>query len=1206
MKLYRNGVLLYIAALVFAIAVFSGTSSAQFNVTINGPSSATMTAPTGQFNITATVSGNTNSLTKIVFYRNDVPYKTLTGANTVQVLTENQVGQDTYDYRARAFDSQGAWVDSSDIRLTVETPRVYKMGDVIGTTSTHLPSRTWDHTSDIQSAVYFIGAQGGGTLYFPCTFHSAADPIAIYNIKDTITVPSNVTLQGESSEEYGRCQMLWNDVSWSHSSACEDNPGTLLNKPMFKVAGDRSRVRFRDLWLYSRSSGSECYPRYDAPRIATENTVGIQLDAQSSGQISDVIIDNVAISSFTNGIRAVGNSVSDIKLRAIRPAGNHRQLYVDANYAYDWDVQNFNISNMLDNQAGVEVIHAGAPASYTGENPKFKFLQLNCNGNTGRTAPFCLRVVKHGGLYIKQLHHEGTNKSIIVENIAPQTNEAPIIFEHSVATGEFYDASMKLYLIGNGAVAAPEIAQVGLDEGRLRFKAAGVNATVVDCGDIHHDVTDINGGAPAWEDLQMLFTHSERNRESFFAESNGVVFPKAHLNCPSGVAGAPDISKIGDEHFNTGVLPMESFLPYSNKLDATACPSNCDVAAKMQSYFNNGGSIYVDGIFNVNQTITVPRGKQIIGAPGAALVLNASNTRLLQINVPSTGGIRLSSVEIRNLALRTNQTGTTGIGIIGDNNSLPGSSSDLHFSGLTIEGFDKGLEIARYSAPGGTGHPMVDGCSLKNVRFVNNRTAASVFSSNLSNWNIMNLSMESNTPDALGWYQITAGGSMQNVTCQGTGANPMKHCIKLDMAGIYLTGFKRTADVENALTFGENASVFNPPYQSVVFASSVLRNNNFTAKGTSPGRVNIIGKTFITSMNNRYQNFSVGSDYQGDVSRVTYCGDTYSGGVAYPGLAARHSNLYVGVPTPTRIECGLRPKPWEAVIRWGGYTGDRPLAGNFLDDVREDLVIYREGSPSYFHIKKIGGPDSLSTDWGTVGDKPLIGHFFPNARAQVVVYRPSTGIWWVKNVQTNAYYAWSWGISEDIPFVGNFVNESSSSVSGDKDEIAVYRPSTQTIWIMNPRSGQYLPIVRNADYGTNIQVGDFLGAGYDQIAQFKDGVWSIVDARTNMNYTANLGAAGDVPVSGKYLSGACTQLGIWRPSTQEFIVKDPFVSCGNRNQSMIWGSNNDFGTTAYADDIPLRINTADGALHRPTTYRPTKGAFPESLANGQWWIHDPF
>lgn len=1223
--------------ILFTITVFEVAAHAQFNVSIAVPTPSPVTAPTGSFTVSATVSGNSNSIAKVVFYRNDVPF--LTDTSSPYQLPQNQLGQDTYTYRARAYDSTGAAVDSSDAKLTVNTYQVVKMGQTIGGTATSGPSRTTDHTSQIQAAVTWLGGNGGGTLLFPCKFPSG-DQIAVYNIKNTIDVPGNVTLQGESAEDFGRCRIYWIDAA-NQGGACANNSGTLLNKPMFRVKGGAARVRFKDLWLWSLSAGIECWPRGDVERIAGENTNAIELNNKDySGDIKDVIVENVCIESFTYGIKAISNNsaeneISDVKIRAYRPSGNHRTIYIDAKYAYNWDVQNVDVF-MLQTQGGAEIVNAGKPASPTGpENSKLKFLQFNCAGSRAFPPAFCVQVEKHGGLYFRQTHHEGVNEAIIVKDISGSTTTAttnpdPIVFESGVATGTFKDASMKLYLIGNAAFAAPEIANPGQDTGRLRFIQGGLNSTVVDCGDIHWDVTDTNPShqstplpTPAWEDLGMYHSHAERNRASFFAEDgSGNKFFKTHTICPQGVSGLSNINEVGGEYFDSGVMPTAAG-SYSNELNSTTCPSPCtDASGALEDLFDLGGTVYINGAFTLQHTVTIPPGAQIVGTAGTSqLTLSSSDSNLFLINAPTvaSGLPRASGIVIRDLKLITAGSGKTGIAIVGGSGDI-GAASDIHFSGLTIQGFDKGLDIRpTVISPMGP-QPMVDGISLKNITFIDNQTAVRALTANASNWNVMNLKMTSSASGAIGWDQRGGGHqSLQNVTCQGSPSHSMSDCIKLSNTGTYLAGLKQTNYLTNALTIWES-----------ILTHVVVRDSDFRLSLTTQSKVNLLGRAFIVSLNNKYDHFNVESPYstdylwRGDYSRLTYCGDTYSGGVytgSSNGLATRHPNLIVGAPTLTRVPCGTRPIPWDDAIRLGGTSVDRPLVGNFFDDVREDFVIYREGTTgvpqSYFLIKQAGGVGNWTISWGLKDDVPMTARFYPGTRAQIVIWRPSTGDFWAYNPNTNTYTTWHWGQTGDIPFVGNFFDESGS---GNSDEAAVYRPGDKTFYIYNPRSGEWWARTTSPANTSKIQVGDFLGAGYDQIAQVSvdsgNLKWDVVDPRTGTTYSMNFGQTGDVPVAGKYLSGACTQVGVWRPTVQpgspepdqsQFMVKDPtFASCGSRDPIMVWGSNNDFASTAYTDDIPLTINTADGSLRRPTAYRPTAGAFPYSLSAGQWWVHDPF
>jgi hypothetical protein len=581
------------------------------------------------------------------------------------------------------------------------------------------PGRGTDHTDQIKRAVLYLKYLGGGTLYFPCTPNNlppnqggGPDGQSIYNIRDTITVPTDVSLVGESAEEgVGRCRIYWRDVEWASPTPipspspgenpnCHDNthpvqphPGNLLGKAMFQLTGgDKNegtyRVRFKDLWLYSRSSGEHCDPRYDYARIAEEDTVGIGLYADT-GNIRDVILENVSISSFTYGIRATScadrlefdecsetdNEISGVRMRGVRPSLNHRQLYINARYAYDWDVQNFNIPSMLATQGAVHIVKSGRPESPVSENTNIKFLELNCNAQP--EASFCAKIEKHGGLYFKLTHHEGIREAFQVEDMGFYQNADPIVLEGGVATGIFKDASMKLYMIGNGAMAAP-----GPDEtrwgGRMEFKDAGVQADVFDCGDIFGDRTDVIPSTPPdWGDWQMGLTHTERNRIAFFATVDDEPVYKTHTPCPKNVGNATDIDKVGGEFFDTGVMPTELYydtngpdtpgglLPAYTHYVGLSGPSICggilpsvNITSALEAALFDGtsverGAVYIDGCVDITHTITIPTGKQIIGGPNVQINYLDTSGPLFKINAPIGTSLlpRTTGIVLRNLKM---------------------------------------------------------------------------------------------------------------------------------------------------------------------------------------------------------------------------------------------------------------------------------------------------------------------------------------------------------------------------------------------------------------------------------------------------------------------------------------------------------------------------------------------------------------------------
>jgi hypothetical protein len=1290
--------------IVIALSALAGAAyGAEFTVTLSAtdptspspspsptpvpnPTPAAVAAPTGTFSVSATISGNANSIDRVVFYKNDVPYAIDT-ASPYQ-MTQLPLGQDTFTYRARAYDSSGHWEDSNEFRLVVQTPNVFTMG-----VSELAPSdvstggvRNYDHTDEIKAAIQILKNAGGGTLVFPCTIPpGTGQGQAYYSIRDTINIPSDITLQSESGEQLGKCRIYWHQALTPLPSGCTTNPN-LIEKPMFRVQGGARRVRFRDMWLFSRSMGDEnCWPRTDMTTIAGDETVAIELNTErgpceergcpdQTGDVKDVIIENVAIDEFTYGIKATSRNshqelteheISNVRIRGYKPALNYRQLSVDSKYAYDWDVQNFNITGMGHHQGGIEILNAGYKTSYTGLTPGLKFTHLNCNGNMNRTTPpdFCVDVFKHGGLYFRMLHSEGTPTGVDVNPLGEEeTNPDPIIMESSVASGNFEDGSMQLYLIGSG-LGAPNKVPFGLDDGRMRFKEDGVNADVFDCGDIHYDWTDTRPvpspsptpTKPDYKDLRMLYSHAERNRGGLYAfDGDDVEYPMPHTYCPA------NIKNYGALFFDNGVMPTQPFDPddielmYAVRLD----PKCKDVAQCLEdlmeyqdAYPYSGRSVYIPaGNYIIERTVHIPKGVVITGetypdgTPRVTLTLTGEDQPLfyVEIIVTPSGNTRVSNIILRNLNLdASTKNGTTGVSWSGSVcNSPPtcdvGVSSDFFMNRISFTGFRTGFFAGRDDSAYAS-NPMIDGVGVKDVSFYNNGTAVKIDSSNISNWNVMDVKMETADESAYGWDQNYGGHiGIQDVSCEGSDKSIVfEECIKLNISTIFINDLKKTQFVVNGLTVGAGGTVFGPnptptppeeietgQYEAYIPTSIVIRNSDLTASENGPSNVIMLGRANITTMNNKYENFIFGDDNQAKISRVTTCGDDPD--EPYGGLDKTYRNLWVWSRTNTLINCGPDPFDYDDTITMGGQAGDIPMSGNIYHNVQDDYIIYRTSNHKFLIHESGGGLSSQSFAWGVTGDQPIVGRFFASNTSQVGIVREmSTGAsqWWINDPNNGSNNAvWGWGLPGDIPVVGNFLDDTLGlgGLTEDRDEIAMYRPAITgggTFWLINPRDGTV-----NATFSTtavntsSIHTGDFMGLGYDQIAQFNEsnGDWVITDPRgTASTITDKFDAvANDKPVVGRFLSGSCTQVGYWRPSTERFYVRDANSTCGNREYDMLWGSNNDYKDLHNhdypgVDDMPVPLTGQDG-YSRPTVYRPTAGAFTFSVAAGQWWTHDKF
>ena len=119
-----------------------------------------------------------------------------------------------------------------------------------------------------------------------------------------------------------------------------------------------------------------------------------------------------------------------------------------------------------------------------------------------------------------------------------------------------------------------------------------------------------------------------------------------------------------------------------------------------------------------------------------------------------------------------------------------------------------------------------------------------------------------------------------------------------------------------------------------------------------------------------------------------------------------------------------------------GQNGDRPVAGDYDGDGRQDLAVFRGGIWYRFNS---ANSSYTAEQFGIDTDIPVHADYNGDNREDIAVFRPSNGNWYFHNSGTETFSGIHWGQNGDVPVPGDY--------DGDNlDEVAVYRNG---IWYIN-------------------------------------------------------------------------------------------------------------------------------------------------------------
>lgn len=244
-----------------------------------------------------------------------------------------------------------------------------------------------------------------------------------------------------------------------------------------------------------------------------------------------------------------------------------------------------------------------------------------------------------------------------------------------------------------------------------------------------------------------------------------------------------------------------------------------------------------------------------------------------------------------------------------------------------------------------------------------------------------------------------------------------------------------------------------------------------------------------------------------------------------------------------------------------GATADAPV--DFNGDGRSDWAIIRNTGGIYnWFIATNGGSPQSTVSWGVSGDRLVNGDFDGDNRDDIAVFRPSNATFYILNSQSSTVRIDNFGQNGDDPTVVGDYNDDGI------DDVAVYREGTPSTWFFKTAQNAFYIAANWGQTGDFVAPGDYDGDGrYDFAIQRPtgaDGVFWVYLTGSGGVIIQTFGASSDLVVPGDYDGDRKTDFATVRNVSNVFLWNyKPSASPATPFVSRTWGVTND--VTAQGD-----------------------------------------